>query len=102
MPPSNKKQRNVLLDPADDQMLVEFCRVTKRDIPETMRHIVKLFFRDGMKAASDRLNKELWDLLDAGSAASTVARADTPKGTAAWVVDGESPTTGDESAETSA
>lgn len=98
MPTSSKKQRNVLLDPADDQMLVEFCRITKRDIPETMRHIFKLFFQNGMKAASDRLNAGLWDLPDAASPPIGV-RGDSPKGRAAWVVDGESSTKGDGSIE---
>jgi hypothetical protein len=83
-----KKQRNVLLDPADDQMLVDFCSKTNRDLPDTMRRIVKLFFKDGMEAASNRLNAGLWELPTAAPDAPKGIPGDTPKARANYVLDG--------------
>lgn len=45
-------------------MLVEFCKTTNRDEPETARAIVRMFFADGFGVASERLNRNLWAVSD--------------------------------------
>lgn len=88
MSASKKKQRNLLLDPADDQMLVDFCSSTNRDLPETMRSIVKLFLKDGFEVASNRLNAGLWDLTKSAPTAPQGIPGETPDDRAAFIVSG--------------
>src|SRR5262245_53234910 len=91
MSAAKKKQRNVLLDPADDQMLVEFCRRTNRDLPDTMRRIFRLFFQEGMEIASDRLNAGLWNTSARTPESSTGIPGDTPAERADYLLTGKQP-----------
>lgn len=78
MATGKKARRNVLLDPSDDAALIEFCRKTHRDPPETIRAIVRLFFANGFEVASDRLNAGLWE-----NAQKSPQNADIPGSTPA-------------------
>lgn len=49
------------------EILERFCEATNRDVPATLRAILRLFFREGFEAASRRLNAGLWELPEPGA-----------------------------------
>jgi len=46
----------------EDQDFIEMCEITHRQRAHTLHVILRLFMKDGLKAASDKLNAGLWDL----------------------------------------
>lgn len=68
-----KAVRSVRLPVALDERFSSFCRRTRRDEPETMRHIVDLFFADGDETAERRLSKGLWEPASPGDIAQLEA-----------------------------
>lgn len=38
-----------------------FCTKTKRPAPDTLRAVVELFLKDGVREAEERLTRDTWD-----------------------------------------
>ena len=65
-----EKKRDSLIQTRDLELKVaieDFCARTNRDMPDTLRVILGMFFADGHAVAEARLTAQLWSADDHGA-----------------------------------